>query len=100
MSQNRQTFYLCPVGYDLQDSRVMAHKEAEVHIIQPAGCPKNGTMGCVYVQTARSGQFIGLVSRASLIKSAGEALPVRDLAAEARNARSDRFRRPSPFQVV
>lgn len=83
---NRATYYLLPVAYDLTDKRVMAHNEAVVHIVQPYGCPKNGTMGMVYVQHAASGDFIGLVCRALLVKT-GQTAPVRDLAAEARNRR-------------
>jgi hypothetical protein len=43
-------------------------------------------MGMTYVQDAHSGEFIGLVSKASLVKTGRKAL-VRDLAAEARDRR-------------
>ena len=99
MSQNRQIYLLAPIGLDATDPRVAPYVEAEVQIIQPPGCPKNGTMGCVYVQVAKTGEFIGLVLKASLLKT-GRTAPVRDLAAEARNRCSARLRRPSPFQVV
>lgn len=33
---------------------------------QPAGCPKNGTMGMTYVADAETGKFLGMVCLASL----------------------------------
>ena len=36
----------------------MQHKGKEVQIIQPFGCPCNGTMGMTYVQLV-TGEFIG-----------------------------------------
>lgn len=81
---NRAVYQLMPVGMDRTDARVMPHQGAEVQKIQPFGCPPNGTMGCCYVQIAESGEFIGLVSQASLVKT-GKTAPVRDLAAEARD---------------
>ena len=56
-------------------------------------------MGMCYVQVAETGQFIGLVNKASLVKT-GRTAALRDLAAEARDARSAARRRPSPFEVV
>lgn len=37
----------------------------EVRVMQPYGCPKNGTMGHCYIETM-SGQFVGLVCTNSL----------------------------------
>ena len=88
---NRAVFRLEPAGLlDTTSARVMKHAGAEVQKIQPFGCPKNGTMGQVYVQTVE-GEFIGLVNKASLVKT-GKTAPVRDRAAEAREARSRAFR--------
>lgn len=83
----RRVYRLEPAGLmDRTDARVTARAGAEVQITQPHGCPRNGTMGMVYVQDAHSGEFIGLVSKASLVKTTRRAL-VRDLAAEARDRR-------------
>lgn len=60
-----------------------------MHKTQPAGCPPNGTMGQCFVQLVESGEFIGLVSKASLVKT-GRTAEVRDRAAEARDALSQR----------
>jgi hypothetical protein len=58
---------LKPVGlFDLMDSRVMAHEGEQVKVVQPFGCPKNGTMGHLYVERADTGEFIGLVLVSSL----------------------------------
>jgi hypothetical protein len=89
--KNRAVYRLEPAGLmDRTDSRVMAYAGREVQVIQPHGCPKNGTMGMTYVQTVE-GDFIGLVSKASLVRT-GRTAPVRDRAAEARDARSAAFR--------
>lgn len=82
-----QVYRLEPAGLlDRTDPRVTSRAGAEVQVIQPVGCPRNGTMGMTYVQDAHSGEFIGLVSKASLVKTGRKAL-VRDLAAEARDRR-------------
>ena len=74
---------LVPAGLlDLTDERVTRHAGALVQIVQPPGCPRNGTFGMVYVQTL-DGEFIGLVNKASL-QATGERAPVRDRVAEAR----------------
>jgi len=39
-----------------------------VKVIQPYGCPKNGTMGMCYVDNADTGEFIGLICINSLQK--------------------------------
>jgi hypothetical protein len=84
----RAVYRLEPAGLmDRTDKRVTAYAGREVQIIQPSGCPRNGTLGMVYAQTVEEGEFIGLVSKASLVKT-GRTAPVRDLAAEARDARS------------
>lgn len=59
---------------------------------QPYGCPKNGAMGMCYVQDAESGEFKGMVMLNSLTPTAKTAVK-RDLAAEARDARSAALRR-------
>ena len=57
-----------PVGMDLYYNGVQ--KEIEegtiVRVIQPHGCPKNGTMGMCYVEVADTKEFVGLVNIASL----------------------------------
>jgi hypothetical protein len=86
-TKKSRVYRLEPAGLlDRTDARVMAHAGAEVQKTQPYGCPKNGTMGMVYVQTL-DGEFIGLVSKHSLKQTAKTAV-VRDRAAEAREERS------------
>jgi hypothetical protein len=98
-TKNRAVYRLEPTGIlDRCDARIMSYADAEVQKTQPFGCPPNGTMRMAYVQTL-DGEFIGLVSLSSLVKT-GRTAPLRDLAAEARDARSAAMRAPSPFQVV
>jgi hypothetical protein len=86
-TKNKAVYRLEPGGLlDLTSARVMAYAGREVQKTQPFGCPANGTMGMCYVQTLE-GEFIGLVGLASLVKT-GKTAPVRDLAAEARDRRS------------
>jgi hypothetical protein len=64
---------LSPVGLlDITDSRVTAHTGHRVEIVQPFGCPRNGTMNMAYVDCITCGDhprmFIGLVNIASLVK--------------------------------
>ena len=60
-----------PVGMDAWGRR--AHQPepgARVVKTQPAGCPKNGTMGHCFVKDAETGAFYGLVLLASLKEEA------------------------------
>lgn len=89
-TKKSRVYRLEPAGVlDITDPRVVQHEGTEVQIIQPHGCPRNGTFGQVYVQTVE-GDFIGLVNKASLVKTDRTAV-VRDKAAEARDARSRRI---------
>jgi hypothetical protein len=56
-----------PVGMDIYDGHFTLLVGTEVRVIQPYGCPKNGTMGHCYIET-KSGQFLGLVCINSLEK--------------------------------
>lgn len=58
-----------PVGFDAFDPRVRNYAGRRVVKVQPAGCPKNGTMGHCYVQTVDTGEFVGLVLLKSLAKA-------------------------------
>jgi hypothetical protein len=58
-------YILRPVGIDAWTSRVSCWSDYIVRVVQPYGCPKNGTMGHCFVET-RTGEFIGLVLVASL----------------------------------
>ncbi len=58
-------YLLRPVGLDATDRRVAPWKDSIVRVVQPYGCPANGTMGHTYVES-RAGEFIGLVLLASL----------------------------------
>jgi hypothetical protein len=92
MPRNAQVFVLEPSGLlDTTSARVQQFAGKEVQKVQPAGCPRNGTMGQCYVQETETGQFIGMVNEASLRRTSRTA-PLRDLAAEARELRSLRFR--------
>jgi len=55
------------VGLDIFDRR---HRDlingTRVIKVQPAGCPKNGTLGHCFIAHADSGHFIGLVLEKSL----------------------------------
>jgi len=46
--------------------------ETVVRIVQPYGCPKNGTMGQCYVETL-GGKFIGMVCVSSVSDKPGTA---------------------------
>lgn len=61
---------LVPTGlFDLCDNRVMAHKDHRVIVVQPSGCPRNGTMGHMYVDCETcGGKFVGLVLISSFQK--------------------------------
>lgn len=58
---------LRPVGMDATDGRVRQWADYIVRVVQPHGCPRNGTMGHCYVETRlpepgqKSPEFIGLV---------------------------------------
>lgn len=95
MARNARIYILVPQGFaDTTSQRVMRHENQEVQKVQPVGCPRNGTMGMCYVQVAETGEFIGLVNLSSLV-ALNKTAPVRDLAAEARDQRSMRYRRAS-----
>ena len=65
-------YVFTPVGMDRWDRRAN-QPEAGTRVvkIQPAGCPRNGTMGHCYVADAETGQFYGLV----LLNSSGHVPP-------------------------
>lgn len=61
-----------PIGLDVFDRRAnQPEAGTRVRLTQPAGCPRNGTMGHVYVEDADTGAFYGLVLKASLRKAEG-----------------------------
>lgn len=63
------TFVFEPVGFDLFDRRPNQPKPGTlVRKVQPAGCPRNGTMGHCYVEEVETGRFCGLVLVNSLRK--------------------------------
>jgi hypothetical protein len=81
-------YTLQPAGLlDRGSARVTAHTGQPVQKVQPYGTPRNGVMGMCFVQHADSGEFIGQVCESSL-KPTGQRRVARDLAAEARAARS------------
>ena len=56
-----------PVLFDmLQGNTADIPAGTVVKVVQPFGCPKNGTMGMCYVDNANTGEFIGLVCVNSL----------------------------------
>lgn len=62
-------YRLEPAGLlDQMSERVLVHAGEEVRKVQPYGCPRNGTMGMCYVERIDTGEFIGLVNLASLVK--------------------------------
>jgi len=55
-------------GWDIFDPKPhLPSNGTIVKVVQPYGCPKNGTMGHCYIETL-DGHFIGLVAIASLEK--------------------------------
>lgn len=69
MKRSNTTYKLVPAGLlDRMDARVMKHDGALVRKVQPHGCPRNGTMGMVYVERVDTCEFIGLVNQSSLVK--------------------------------
>jgi len=63
-----QTLYrFQPVGWDVFDRRENQPETGTLVVkCQPAGCPRNGTMGHCFVEDADTGHFYGLVQVASL----------------------------------
>lgn len=61
-----------PVGlFDLCDTRVTAHTGHTAKVVQPFGCPKNGTMGHMYVDCVTcDNEFVGLILISSFDKAA------------------------------
>lgn len=60
-------YRLGPLAFmDATDARVKPWEGHRVYVVQPHGCPRNGTMGHVYVEDAETGAFIGLVQENSL----------------------------------
>ncbi len=64
-----------PVLFDLVSANTRnVVKGTKVRVVQPYGCPKNGTMGMCYVEYANgtgegsTPEFIGLVCINSLVK--------------------------------
>lgn len=64
---SRKTYTFQPVGFDVFD-RHANQPEPGTRVVktQPAGCPRNGTMGHCYVEDAETGAFYGLVLLNSL----------------------------------
>lgn len=55
------------VGMDRFDHRPHTPQDGTIVVkTQPAGCPRNGTMGHCYIAHADTGRFIGLVLENSL----------------------------------
>lgn len=57
-----------PFSFDQIDPTFSLPFDSLVRVCQPHGCPKNGTMGHVYVEDFDSGEFLGLVQISSLAK--------------------------------
>lgn len=75
------TYEFDPVGLDLFDPRPFHPPLGQsVVLTQPAGCPRNGTMGFVYVADAETGEFYGLVLKNSLRKVTPTRRPGKRLA--------------------
>ena len=64
---SKKQFVFSPVGLDIFDRRPNQPKAGTVVVkCQPAGAPKNGTMGHCFVEDAETGKFYGLVLLNSL----------------------------------
>jgi hypothetical protein len=58
-----------PVGYDLlMPEHYSARAGQSVRVIQLPGAPKANTMGHCHIADARTGEFLGMVSTASLTR--------------------------------
>ncbi len=68
-AKRKRVYVFDPVEWDLFDARHDIEPGIEVVKTQPAGCPKNGTMGHCFIADADTGAFIGLVMAASLKKA-------------------------------
>ena len=70
----RAVFRFEPVGLDLFYRRPHHPPRGSLVVLTPRGsrhligCPPQGTMGYVFISDAESGRFLGLVSRASLVR--------------------------------
>lgn len=66
----KAVFTFEPVGMDLfRPTKLAPPAGTLVRKTQPAGCPKNGTMGHTYIEDAETGEFYGLVLLNSLTKA-------------------------------
>ena len=63
-----RVFRFEPVGWDLFAPTGNVEPGTLVRKTQPAGCPRNGTMGHTFIEDAETGDFLGLVLLASLAK--------------------------------
>jgi len=64
-----------PVGYDvLMPEHYSAHAGQRVRVIKLPGAPLPNTMGQCHIADARTGEFLGMVSTASLYRPS----PVED----------------------
>jgi hypothetical protein len=85
-------YTLSPTGLlDLGSTRITRHTGADVQKVQPHGTPPNGRMGMCFIQHAQTGEFIGQVCESAL-KATGRRQVPRDLAREARERRTPRYR--------
>lgn len=67
----KREYRFIPVGVDVWDRRENQPLPGTIVVkVQPAGCPRNGTMGHCYVADADTGVFYGLVLENSLVKVA------------------------------
>lgn len=68
MSKKIKEYIYIPVGLDVFDARPHQPKlGTRVVKCQPAGTPKNGTMGHCFIANAETNEFYGLVLVESLI---------------------------------
>jgi hypothetical protein len=71
MTTRKTVYTFQPVGADIWDRRPNQPAiGTRVVKVQPAGCPRNGTMGHCFVADADTGSFYGLVLVNSLTRSA------------------------------
>lgn len=56
------------MSWDVIDKQFDLPFNTQVQVVQPYGCPKNGTMGHCYISNAKTKAFIGLVQVSSLQK--------------------------------
>jgi hypothetical protein len=89
MAKRTRVYTFTATGWDLYRAHSLTPDTGtRVVKTQPAGCPRNGTMGQCYVMDADTGEFYGMVALSSLTAT-GEMVETPMTAAERVRAERD-----------